>query len=76
MGLFSKRRNDGFDPELWTDADERAEGRGSGSWFEDLRGGASDLEELQTNAVVSFEEADAAWLRDDPGESARRRSSG
>ncbi len=74
MGLFSKRRNDGFDPDLWSDADERARGRGGDSWFDDLDADGSELDDLQTNAGAAFGDADAAWLRDDPGEKARRES--
>lgn len=71
MGLFSRRRNAGFDPDLWSDADERARGRGSDSWFDDLEGSDLTLEELETNAATSFDEADRVWLADDPGEKVR-----
>lgn len=72
MGLFSKRRNEGFDPALWTDADERAKKRGGGSWFDDLGvEGPDDVDELQTNTGARFADDDAEWLGDDPGERAR-----
>lgn len=76
MGLFSKRRNDGFDPELWTDADERAKGRGKGSWFDDLSSSEVDLADLETNEGAAFGDSDEAWLADDPGEKVRRGASG
>lgn len=72
MGLFSRRRNEGFDPELWSDADERAKGRGSDSWFDDLDSADAGLDDIETNSGASFDDADAAWLTDDPGEAARR----
>lgn len=77
MGLFSKRRSDGFDPDLWSDADERAEDRGSDSWFDDLDvsdGSDGGLDDLETNAVVSFDDTDKSWLSDDPGEKVRRKT--
>lgn len=72
MGLFSKRRNAGFDPELWSDADERAKDRGTGSWFDDLGSDDDSLDELETNAGARFADADAEWLQGDPGEQVRR----
>ncbi len=74
MGLFSRRRNAGFDPELWSDADQRARTRGDGSWFDDLDTDEGTLEDLETNAGAQFDDSDAAWLGDDPGHRARDRS--
>lgn len=76
MGLFSKRRNEGFDPDLWTDADERARERGTDSWFDDLSGSDGSLDDLETNAGASFDEADESWLSDDPGDRVRRPTPG
>ena len=33
MGLFSKRRSKGFDPDLWSDAKDRAKGKSDEPWF-------------------------------------------
>jgi hypothetical protein len=71
MGLFSKRRNAGFDPDLWSDADERAKDRGAEPWFEDLDQHDPALDDLQTNAGAAFDDRDAAWLTDDPGDKVR-----
>jgi len=71
MGLFSRRRNAGFDPDLWSDADERAKNRGADSWFDDLDHDDPALDDLETNAGASFAEHDAAWLEDDPGDKVR-----
>ncbi len=72
MGLFSKRRNKGFDPDLWSDATDRAKGRGDASWFADMGEDDPALDELETNAGAQFGDEDADWLRDDPGEAVRR----
>lgn len=74
MGLFSKRRNDGFDPNLWSDADERAKDLGTDSWFDDLGQDDPGLDDLQTNAGADFDVRDADWLADDPGEKVRDES--
>lgn len=71
MGLFSKRRNAGFDPDLWSDAGERAKQRGIESWFEDLDQDDADLDDLETNAGAAFADSDASWLTDDPGDKVR-----
>lgn len=73
MGLFSKRRNAGFDPDLWTDADERAKARGGDSWFDDLGDDDPALDDLETNSGAQFAERDAKWLADDPGEQVREK---
>ncbi len=72
MGLFSKRRNAGFDPELWSDPNERAKARGTGSWFDDLGQDEPGLDDLETNAGARFDDDDSGWLDHDPGEAVRR----
>lgn len=71
MGLFSKRKNEGFDPALWSDADERAKQRGGESWFADLDTDDAAPDEIETNAGANFEDSDADWLGDDPGDAVR-----
>lgn len=75
MGLFSKRRSKGFDPELWSDAAERGAGATDDAWFADLADGDDDpaLDGLETNAGARFDEQDQAWLADDPGAEVRDR---
>ena len=36
MGLFSKRRSKGFDPDLWSDAKDRAKAKTDEPWFAGL----------------------------------------
>lgn len=69
--MFSKRRNEGFDPDLWSDANERAKDRGTESWFEDLGQDEAALDDLETNAGAKFVDADTEWLSDDPGDKVR-----
>lgn len=76
MGLFSRRRSKGFDPELWSDAKERGKGTSGEPWFADFDAGDDPaLDEIETNAGARFDDADAAWLADDPGDQVRKRSS-
>ena len=74
MGLFSKRRTRGFDPDLWSDAKERGKDSGEQPWFADLAETAGeDLDAVATNGSANFEDADDDWLTDDPGEKIRKR---
>ncbi len=72
MGLFSKRRNKGFDEDLWSDASDRAKARGDAPWFADMGDDDPALDDLTTNAGARFEDKDQEWLRDDPGDEVRR----
>ena len=75
MGLFSKRRTKGFDPELWSDATDRSKQGGSEPWFADLVKSDDDatIDELNTNDSAQFSPSDDAWLTDDPGDEIRKR---
>ena len=68
MGLFRRKQTD-FDPALWSDAAERSPEPTDEPWF----AGPDDGPEITiaTNAGARFDEADAAWLTDDPGEQVR-----
>ncbi len=75
MGLFSKRRAKGFDPEMWSDATDRSKAGDEKPWFADLDVSGDDpsLDELETNAGARFADRDEEWLGDDPGEEVRKR---
>lgn len=75
MGLFSKRRAKGFDPDLWTDAADRGHAGKDEPWFADLDEADDDpaLAGLQTNAGARFADEDQEWLTDDPGAEVRDR---
>lgn len=77
MGLFSKRRSKGFDPDLWSDAKDRAKGKSDEPWFAGLDEAGDDpaLDDLTTNAGAKFDDSDDEWLKDDPGEQVRKRES-
>ncbi len=74
MGLFSKRRTKGFDPELWSDAKDRGKAQQDTPWFADLDTEDDPaLDEIETNAGARFDPDDADWLDHDPGEQVRNR---
>ena len=77
MGLFSKRRTKGFDPELWSDATSRGDASEDKPWFSDLDETGDDpaLDDLATNGSADFGAEDASWLNDDPGDQVRKRRS-
>ncbi len=56
MGLFSKRRTKGFDPELWSDAKDRGKAQQDTPWFADLDTEDDPaLDEIETNAGARFD---------------------
>lgn len=69
MGLFRRKQTD-FDPDLWTDAADRQPKSSDEPWFAGTDEDAPDLD-IATNAGARFDEADQAWLHDDPGEQVR-----
>lgn len=74
MGLFRRKQTD-FDPELWSDAAERAPQQVDEAWFEAPDDDAPELR-ISTNAGARFDAADQAWLTDDPGEQVRAKRRG
>lgn len=75
MGLFSKRRTKGFDPEMWSDATSRGATAEDKPWFSDLdeTGDDPSLDDLATNGSADFDADDQSWLNDDPGDQIRNR---
>ncbi len=71
MGLFRRRRTQtDFDPSMWSDAADRSPVVDDDAWF---AGPDEDAPELRiaTNSGARFDDADQAWLADDPGAAIR-----